>query len=81
MVVATFVQGMTTSPFNDSLIRNPTETLSKVPGRATVHIEAIEVVLRKNGSSRFKQPKYKENNRDRSIRSEPEVSPVCHQEG
>jgi len=30
MVVAAFVQGITASPFNDSLIRNPAETLPEV---------------------------------------------------
>jgi len=63
MVVVAFVKGMATSPFSDSLIRNPAETLSKVCERATTH---IEVVLRKNGSSRSKQPRHKENNRQHS---------------
>jgi len=56
---------MTTSPFNDSLIRNRAETREQ----ATTHIEAEEDVLRKNGSLRSKQPRYNENNRDHSARS------------
>ena len=64
MVVAAFIQRMTTSPFSDSLIRNPAETLSKVRGPATTHIEVEKVVLKKNGSSRSKQPRHKENSRD-----------------
>jgi len=62
MVVAAFVQGMIGSPFSDLLIKNPTEMLSKVRERAIGHIEAEEVVLRKNGNSRSKQPKHKEGN-------------------
>jgi len=69
MVVIAFVQGMTASSFTDSLIRYPTEMLAEVCERATTHIEVEEAMLRKNGNSRLKQPKYKENNRDRSIRS------------
>ena len=38
-----------------------TETLSEVRERATAHIDAEEVMLRKNGSSRSKKPKHKEN--------------------
>jgi len=60
---------MTISSFSDSLIRNPKETLSEVRERATAHIKAEEVVLRKNGSSRSKQPRHKESSRDHSIRS------------
>jgi len=60
---------MTTSPLSNSLIMNPAEMLSEVRERATTHIEAEEVVLKKNGSSRMKQPRYKENNQDRSVRS------------
>ena len=69
MVVIAFVQGMTTRLFNDSLIRNLAEMLSKVRERATTHIEAEEVMLRKNESSQLKQPKHKENNREYSCRS------------
>jgi len=54
MVVAAFIQGMTARPFSNSLIRNPTETLSEVCERANTHIEVEEVVLIKNGSSRSK---------------------------
>jgi len=66
MVVVAFVQGMTVSPFGDSLFRNRVDMLSEVRERDATHIEAGEVVLRKNGSSRSKQPKYKENNQDHS---------------
>jgi len=69
MVVAAFMQGMIASAFSVSVIRNPAETLVEVRERATTHIEAEEVVLRKNDNSCLKQPKYKENSRDRSIRS------------
>ncbi|XP_068472853.1 uncharacterized protein [Phaseolus vulgaris] len=62
MMVAAFVQGMTTEPFSDSLIKNPTKTFSEVRERAIAHIEAKETILRKNGSSRSKQPKPKESN-------------------
>ena len=68
MMVAAFVQGMTTEPFSDSLIRNPTKTFSEVRERAIAHIEAKETILRKNGSSRSKQPKPKESNWDWSLR-------------
>jgi len=54
MLVVAFVQGMTTNPFSDSLIKNPAETLSKVRGRSTAHIESEEVVHRKNGCSLLK---------------------------
>ena len=57
MMVATFVQGMTTSPFSVSLNRSPVETLSEVYEWATVHIEVEEFVLRKNDSSQSKQPR------------------------
>jgi len=67
MVVAAFAQGMTTSSFI-SLIRNPVEMLSKVRERATAHTEAKKAVLRKNGSSRSKQPRPKENSRYRSAK-------------
>jgi len=50
MVVVAFIKRMATSPFSDLLIRNRPETLSEVQERATTHIEAEEVVLRKNGS-------------------------------
>jgi len=69
MVVAAFVQVMTTSLFSDLLIRNLAETLSDVGERVAAHIEAEEVVLRKNASSRSKQPMHKENTRDHSSRS------------
>jgi len=68
MVVVAFVQGITTIPFSDSLIRNLAETLFEVHEGATAHIKAEEVVLRKNASSRLKQPKHKENSLDCSIR-------------
>jgi len=68
-VVVGFVQVMTISPFSDSLIRSLAETLSEVRERVTAHIEVKEVVLRKNGSSRSKQPMHKENSRDCSVRS------------
>jgi len=51
MVVAAFEQGMLTSPFSDSLIRNPTEMLSEACQRATAHIEVEEFVLKKNTAS------------------------------
>ena len=69
MVVVAFVQGMTTSPFNDSLIRNSAETFSEVRQRAIAHIEAEKVMLRKNGNSWSKKPRHKENDRDCSSRS------------
>jgi len=62
MMVATFIQGMTVGSFNDSLIRNPAETFPEVRERAFAHIEAKEAVLRKNDSSRSKQPRPKESN-------------------
>jgi len=69
MEVDAFVQGMATSPFNNSLIRSPADSLGKIHERATAHIKAEEVVLRKNGTSHSKQTKYKENNRDHPARS------------
>jgi len=60
---------MLASPLSDSLIRNSTETLSEVHQWATTHIEAEGAVLRKNSISWSKQPRHKENNRDRSNRS------------
>jgi len=68
MVVAAFVQGMIESPFSDSLIWNLAEMLSEVCKQVTAHIEAKEVVLKKNGSSRSKQPRHKESSRDHSMR-------------
>ena len=68
MVVVAFVQGMTASPFNDLLIKNRAETLSEVHERDTTLIEPEEVVLKKNGRSRSKQPGYKENSWDRFVR-------------
>jgi len=59
---------MKESPFSDSLIRNPVETLFEVRQQATAHIEAEEVVLRKNGRSQSKQPRHKKNGRDCSHR-------------
>jgi len=47
MVVVAFVQGITTSPFSDSLIKNSAEMLSEVRERATAHIKIKEVVLKK----------------------------------
>jgi len=67
MVVAAFEQGMIASSLSDSLIRNPAEMLFEVREQATAHIEAEEVVLRKTGNLRSKQPIYKEGNRDRSV--------------
>jgi len=69
MVVVAFEQGMLASPFSDSLIKNPTEMLSEVRQRATTHIKAKKTMLRKNSSSLLKQPRHKENSRDRSNRS------------
>jgi len=66
IMVFAFIQGMTAGPFSDSLINNPTETFSEVRERAVIHIEAEEVVLKKNRSSHSTQPKPKESNRDRS---------------
>jgi len=48
---------MTTSLLSDSLIRSPTNTLAKILEWATSHIEAEEVVLRKNRTSHSKQIK------------------------
>jgi len=70
MVVVAFVKGMTTSLFSDSLIWNREKLLSDVRERATTHIEAEEVVLKKNDNSRSKQPGYKESSRDRSLRGD-----------
>jgi len=63
MVIASFEQGMEVGPFNDSLIRNPTETFYEVRKRAVMHIEVEEVVLRKNDNSCSRKPKPKERNR------------------
>jgi len=50
-------------PSNDSLIRNPVKTFSEVREQVVAHIEAEEVMLRKNGSSHSRQPRFKESNR------------------
>ena len=42
MMIAAFEHGMAAGPFNDSLIRNPTKTFSKVREQAVTHIEAEE---------------------------------------
>ena len=67
MMVVAFVQGITAGLLSDSLIRNLAETFSEVRERVVAHIEAEEIVLRKNGSSRSKQPRSKEFNRDWSL--------------
>jgi len=69
MVVVAFVQEMTASPFNDSLIRNRVETLFEVREWSIAPIKAEEAVLMKKGSSRLKQPRNKENKQDGSARS------------
>ena len=58
---------MVVGPFNDSLIRNPTETFSEVHERVVAHIETEDAVLRKNVNSHFRQPKPKESIRDRPL--------------
>jgi len=68
MMVTAFIQGMAAGPFSDSLIRNPAEKFSKVREQVVAHIKAEEAMLKKNGSSRSKQPRPKESNRDRSLR-------------
>jgi len=68
MMVAAFVQGMAAGSFSDSLIKNPAEIFSEVREQVVAHIKAEEAVLRKNGSSRSKQPRPKESNRDQSLR-------------
>jgi len=68
MMVVAFVRGMTGRPFSDSLVRNLAETFSEVRERVVAHIEVEEAMLRKNGSSRSKQPRPRESNQDRFLR-------------
>jgi len=68
MMIVAFEQGMAEGPFSDSLIRNPMETFFEVREQVVTHIEAENVVLRKNGNSNSKQSRPKESNRDRPLR-------------
>jgi len=68
MMITTFKQGITTRPFNDSLIKNPVETFFEVWERVVAHIKAKEVVVRKNNSSHLRQPRPKESVRARPLR-------------
>lgn len=63
-MVATFIKGMTASPFSDSLIQNRPKTFSEVRERATTHIEAEEAIVRKNDSLHSRKPRYKESSCD-----------------
>jgi len=68
MMISAFEQGIVSRPFTNSLIKNPTKTFSEVRERVVAHIEAEEVVLRKNDNSHSRQPKSKENNRAQPLR-------------
>ena len=67
MMIVAFEQGMTVGPFIGSLIRNPTKMFYEVHERVVTHIEVEEDVLRKNDSSRSRQPKPKKSSQDRPL--------------
>ena len=67
MMITAFEQGITTGPFSDSLIRNPTETFSEVRERVVAHIEAEEVVVKKNATQILRQLRPKESIQARPV--------------
>jgi len=62
MMNLAFEQGMAAGSFSDLLIRNQVKVFSEVRERVVAHIEAEEVVLKKNDSSRSRQSRPKESN-------------------
>jgi len=55
MMIAAFEHGIAAGLFNDELIRIPTETFFEVWERVVAHIEAEEVMVRKNDNSHLRQ--------------------------
>jgi len=67
VMVPTFKQGIAAGPFSDSLDKNPAETFSEIRERVVTHIEAEEVVARKNNSSYSRKPRPTESSRARPL--------------
>ena len=68
LMVHTFVRGVLSKPFNDSLIRSQSRTFGEIRRRAVAHIAAEETVTTKRENASARQYKPRDGSRTQPMR-------------